>query len=328
MIHFNSSLKLVLADVDETIAAVYTKATPAMIQELNQFVEEGRVLFLVSGGGLQSIRERIVDLLKPEIRHRVLVAHCSGAEVWGFQKGGEMNSEPFYGVYEGHFTDKQKKSWREIINHLIERFHLKTYLTQPRQEFISASVSDPLSIMLSDRGPQITFEFTNSINLTLEQKTQIEKKLSLNIPLHHGTYDLRYPVMQEAINLYKKADLPIKPHLGGIFALDFIINGVDKTRAVKYVLEDPLILPNLGLQRKDIIDVNEMEIWGDKFSQKKGGPDFQMCLAVSPEVRTIDFRQEQKEELPKGYNIQLWNGMSFLHEGLLEYLQSRHFWTK
>lgn len=320
MLEFNPSLKLVLADVDETIADVYTKATPAMIIALNSMLSDGKALFLVSGGGLQSIRERVVDLLKPELRHKVIVAHCSGAEVWGFQKGGEINSEPYYGVYEGHFTDDQKRTWRKITNQLIEKYHLKTYPTQPRQAFIEASQADPLSIMLADRGPQITFEFTNSINLTLEQKEEIEKLTGVVIPQTHGTYDLRYPIMEDARTLYAEANLPIQPHLGGIFALDHVIDGVDKTRAVKHVLDDVNILASLDLQRDDINDVNELEIWGDKFSQKKGGPDFQMCRAVSPQVRAIDFRE--KTDLPEGYNIQIWNGEKHLHEGLLEYLTS------
>lgn len=323
-ISFNPSLKLVLADVDETIADVYTNATPDMIHELNLFLEEGRVLFLVSGGGLQSIRERITDALKPELRHRVIVAHCSGAEVWGFEKGGEIKSAPYYGVYEGHFTEEQKRKWREIVNLLIEKFHLKTFPTQPKPNFIEASNADPLSIMLADRGPQITFEFTNSTHLAMDQKQHIEKETGIEIPMNHDTYDLRYPVMDEAIKLYAEAGLPVKPHFGGMFALDHIINGVDKTRAVKYVLEDEHILSELGISTKDMEHANEIEIWGDKFSQKKGGPDFHMCLAVSPDVRTLDFRQEVAEDLPEGYNIQLWDGEKHLHEGLLEYLQSRH----
>jgi hydroxymethylpyrimidine pyrophosphatase-like HAD family hydrolase len=324
MIQFNPAIKLVLADVDETVADVYTDATPEMIQELNLLIEEDRILFLVSGGGLQSIRDRVVDLLKPENRHKVLIAHCSGAEVWGFQPGGEINSKPFYGVYDDQFTDEQKTKWRDIINQLIEKYHLKTYPTQPRQDFINNSQGDPLSIMLADRGPQITFEFTNSINLTLQQKAEIENQLDIEIPLNHETYDLRYLVMEDAIRLYKEANLPVKPKFGGVFALDHIIEGVDKTRAVKHVLEEKEILANLGIQREDINDVNEIEIWGDKYSQKTGGPDFQMCLAVSPEVRTIDFRSENVDEIPQGYNIMIWDGSKNLHEGLLEYLQSRH----
>lgn len=321
-IAWNPQVKLILADVDETIADVYTKATPEMIHELNSLLQEGKALFLVSGGGLQSIRERIVDLLRPELRHRVIIAHCSGAEVWGFQKGGEINSAPYLGVYEGHFTEEQKKIWRDITNSLIEKYHLKTFPPQPRQSFIEVSGGDPLSIMLADRGPQITFEFTNSINLTQEQKSQIERLTGIEIPHTHDSYDLRYPVMEDAKSLFSKAALPIHPHLGGIFALDFIIEGVNKTRAIQHVLKDTTILKTLNLRKEDLDEAQEIEIWGDKFSQKKGGPDFQMCLAVSPTVRVIDFREET--DLPQGYSIYVWDGEKNLHEGLLEYLQRRH----
>lgn len=289
MLRFNQNIKLVLTDVDETIADVYTKATPEMINELNLFIEEGRALFLVSGGGLQSIRERIVDLLRPELRHRVLIAHCTGAEVWGFDRGGEMHSEPYYSLYEGHFTEVQKRKWREITNNLIERHRLKVYPTQPRQDFIRVSEGDVLSIMLADRGPQITFEFTNSTDLTLEQKHTIENELGIVIPLNHGSYDLRYSVLADAMELYKKADLPVKAQLGGIFALDHVIVGVDKTRAVKHVLEDIKVMASIGLTQDDLDHANEVEIWGDKFGQKKGGTDLNMCRAVSPDVRAINF---------------------------------------
>jgi hydroxymethylpyrimidine pyrophosphatase-like HAD family hydrolase len=324
MLQFNPSVKLVLADVDETIADVYTKATPEMIHELNLFLEEDRVLFMVTGAGLQSVRERIIDLLKPQSRHKVLIAHCSGAEVWGFQPGGEINSEPFFGIYEGHFSEEQKIQWREIINQLIETFHLKTYPPQPKAAFKEISEGDPFSIMLADRGPQITFEFNNSTHLSVEQKTIIEKETGIEIPAHHDTYDLRYPVMYEAIRLYERSGLPIRPHFGGMFALDHIIEGVSKTSAVKHILENETILSDLGIHTITLTHAHEIEIWGDKFSQKKGGPDFQMCLAVSPEVRTIDFRQEDPADIPQGYNIHLWDGQNHLHEGLLEYLQSRH----
>ena len=49
-----------------------------------------------------------------------------------------------------------------------------------------------------------------------------------------------------------------------------------------------------------------------------------MSEALAPEVRSIDFRQEDPAEFPEGYNIVLWDGLERLHFGLLEYLQSRH----
>lgn len=323
MIQFNPLTKLILADVDETVADVYTQATPDMIDKLNLLLEGGKSIFFVSGGGLQSICERITDLLEPELRQRILIAHCSGAEVWGFEPRGEIKSRPYYSLYQGCFTEEQKSSWRQITSTLIEQFHLKTFPTQPKDSFVQASKGDPFSIILADRGPQITFEFINSIDLTLDQKKFIEKLAKTQILPHHESYDLRYAVMQEAIKLYKKSDLPVHPHFGGTFALDHIINGVNKTKAVTYVLNNEQILSSIGLSLDDIMSEDKIEIWGDKYSQKKGGPDFQMCLAVSPKVRALDFRLENPSEIPKGYNIQIWDGKKQLHDGLLEYLQHR-----
>lgn len=322
-IPFNPHIKLALADVDETIADVYINASPEMIHELNKFLEEGRAIFMISGGSMPNIRERIADLLKPELRHQVLIGHCMGAEVWGFEKGGELQSRPYYSLYEGHFTEEQKVTWREIINTLIERFQLKVYPVQPKKEFKELTNADPLSVMLADRGPQITFEFVNAVNLTSQQKDDLEKKLQITIPLKYNTYDLRYVVAEEGDKLYKKAQLPLKMQLGGTMALDSLIEGVDKTKAVKFVLEHENVLNHIGLSQSDLKDENAIEIWGDKYGQKKVGVDFHMCLAVSPKVRAIDFRDEDVVDIPKGYNIQIWNGSYRLHEGLLEYLQSR-----
>jgi hypothetical protein len=61
-----------------------------------------------------------------------------------------------------------------------------------------------------------------------------------------------------------------------------------------------------------------------KFSVINGGTDRHMSEALSPEVRSIDFRQEDPSELPENLNIVFWDGSHHLHHGLLEYLQSCH----
>jgi len=193
---FNPKIQLILADVDETIADIYRLANSEMILELNKLLEEKRVLFLVSGGGLQSIRERITDLLKPELRHRVIIAHCSGAEVWGFQRNGNLNDKPYYGIYDECLTNSQKEEWRKIMNDTIRTFHLKTFHTQPKTEFIALTKGDTLAVMLADRGPQITLEFVNSFHLSIAQKEILEKELNITIPLFHDAYDLRIPVLE------------------------------------------------------------------------------------------------------------------------------------
>ena len=322
-IQFNSKIRLILSDVDETIADVYKKASLEMIGELAKLLKEQRVLFLLSGGGLQSICERITNAIDPLLRHRIVIAHCMGAEVWGFKKSGELLDTPYYGIYDAILKVSQKELWRTIIQDAITKFHLKIYSPQPTELFMSQSKGNPQAVMLADRGPQITLELANSISLSQEQKQIIENELHIVIPMFHGSYDLRVPIFEYLKNRYQKGQLPLEPRFGGMFALDSIISGVDKTKAIHFIMNHNSILHNLDIDKDAIKEKDEIEIWGDKFVQKKGGPDFQMCMAVSPKVRAIDFRRENPDDIPPGYNIQLWNGKKELCEGLLEYLRSR-----
>ncbi len=108
-----------------------------------------------------------------------------------------------------------------------------------------------------------------------------------------------------------------------MFAVDFIVKGVSKTTAVKRVLRDGSVLASLGLTQDDVSDPNRIEIWGDKFSTIRGGTDRYMSEALPSQVRSIDFREEDPKEFMSGYNVVVWSGIKHLHNGLLEYLQSR-----
>jgi len=295
-IKYNSNTKLVIADVDETIADVYTDATPEMINELNKILSNGTVLFLVSGGGLQSIRERVTDKLDAKLRHKVLIAHCSGAEVWGFDDTGNINEKPYYGVYDEKMTEVQKLRWREIVNGIVTKHNLKVFPAMPKPKFKDITNGDRLSVMLVDRGPQITFECPNDESL-------------------------RSVILADLELIYKAENFPAHAKLAGVFAVDNILEGVNKTFAINNVLSNNELMAKLNLPL-DILDNPEsIEIWGDKFHEV-GGSDFLMSKAVPAEVRSIDFRDEPTEGFAKGYNIVVWQGAKHLHEGLLEYLQS------
>ena len=317
-IKWNNEVKLIVSDVDETIADLYVKAEPEMIRELTQLLKEGKALFFVTGQGLKSVQWRIIDPIPQQLRSLILVGHCSGAEVWGHNPDGSLHSQPFYSVY--NLSEEQKKKWRELIWQLVKEFNLKTYPTMSVKEFLKKAGNNPLTVMLEDRGPQITFEVVNGYDLTPEQANQIET----NIPETHGHYDLRVPILERAEQLFTETNLPITPRLGGIFAVDFAVKGVSKTTAVKHVLEERLVLSSLGLSKEDIENPKHTEVWGDKFSTIRGGTDRHMSEALVKEVRSIDFREENPEEFIKGYNIVVWNGEEHLHEGLLEYLRLRH----
>ena len=321
MITWNPQIKLVVADVDETIAEVYTPAEPAMIAELTSFLTDGGKLFMVTGGSLKRVRTGITDLLDPALRQHILVSHCSGAEVWGFTTEGELREKPFYSIYEETFTEDMKARWRQAVDTLVREFGLRAHPAQPKTEFWNTVGRDPRDIMLDDRGPQITLEVVNGHDLTEEQLALFSQQIPV---AHDGRYDLRLALMQRAGELLTELNVPITPRLGGVFALDLAIEGSSKTTSVKYVLENPDALAAIGLTIGDLSDPSHYEVWGDKYSVLQGGTDRYMSEALPPTVRSLDFRDEDPAEFPEGYNIVLWDGSQRLHHGLLEYLQSRH----
>ena len=314
---WNPSVKIVIADVDETIADVYTPAEPAMISALTDFLQSGRVLFMVSGGSLKRITNDIVDFLPKELRHQIIICHCSGAEVWGFDVQGKLLKAPYYSVYEEKFDNNLKHKWRKIVKDLITEFKFNIYPPEPKINFRKAH-SHPLNIMYDDRGPQITFELVNATDLSDKQL----KEMDLEVPVTHGSRDLRIPLLERADELFIKNNIPASPRLGGMFAVDLAVKGVSKATAIDYVFNNARILNNLGLNKAILSDPNIIEIWGDKFSSIRGGTDRHMCEAVDKRVRAIDFRQEDPDEFLDGYNIVLWNGDKNLHFGLLEYLKT------
>lgn len=318
IIQFNNKVKLVVSDVDETIADLFVPAAPEMIKELSDLLIDGKSLFLVSGSGLRSITERVIDLFPNNLRKRIIIAHCSGAEIVGFQDNGETLEIPYYNVSDAALTNAQKITWRNIIQKVISEFKLEIHNPTPLGEFKKQNGDNPLAVMYEDRGPQITLEFINSYNLSGEQISA----LGNHIP-NFNMADLRIPVAKRAEELLEKENIPVTPRLGGMFALDFAIKGVSKTTVIRFALQDYKIINALGLKQEDVNSPAFIEIWGDKFSVLSG-TDRHMSEALPKEVRSIDFREENPEEFPEGYNIVIWNGKKHLHEGLLEYLQSRN----
>lgn len=315
---WNQNVKFIISDVDETIADLYTKATEEMTKELNSLLSEGKVLFLISGQSVKNIQARITDFIDSNLRKNIVIGHCSGVEVWGFDENGTLNSIPFYSLYEDKLTEEQKAKWREIIQVLLKEFKLKANPTMPIGEFKQKFGDDPLEIMIEDRGPQITFEIVKGYNIPAVQA----KKLGFNT-ISEENFDIREPILERASELLKSNNLPITPRLAGVFAIDFAVDGVFKTTAVKYVIENEAVLSSIGLSKEIVQDPKNLEVWGDKFSLTKGGTDRHISEALPKEVRSITFRQENPEEFLEGYNIVVWDGEKHLFDGLLELLKSR-----
>lgn len=118
-VEWNKNLKLIISDVDETIADLYVEAMPEMIEALEDILAGGAALFLISGQSIGSIQWRITNHIRKDLRKQIIVGHSSGAEVWGFDESGDLKSSPFYSLYETALSDSQKQNWRDAIQELI-----------------------------------------------------------------------------------------------------------------------------------------------------------------------------------------------------------------
>lgn len=317
LLSWNPEVKLIFSDVDNTIAETYLPASSEMITALEGLLRKRIVLVMITGGSIESVYERIIQKINPTLREYIFVSTCSGAEVWGFENNGLLHRKPFYSLYNNRLSDKQKKIWRDCIAQVIKEFGFKTFPPMGnRDAFREKTNHDPLSIMYVDRGAQITFQLTNAYSLSLHEA----KRLGVNPT--HGVYDLRYPVMKRAEALFKKHHIPITARTGGTTAIDFAVEGVSKKTAVHWFLENDLLLKRFGLH-SSILEKNPqmMEIWGDKFSRLNGGTDRHICEGLPKRVRAINFREENSDEFPYGYTIQIWKGKHHLQDGLLEYVQ-------
>lgn len=319
-IKWNDSVRLIISDVDDTLAETYAPASKELTIELTKLLSEGKALFLISGQGITNIQNRIVNQIDKEFRKQVIVGICSGAEVWGFSEDGQLLNKPFYSLYEKTFCDTHKSAWRVVVKDVLQKFGFTVLNTMPKPKFREVSKGDPMTIMYEDRGPQITFELVNSCFLTEEQHRAIKLKL----PFIGDNKDLRVSVIEYASKFLVEKGIPVTARLAGNFAIDFAIENVTKTTAVKYVMECRECLAHIGLDSEAVSKAENIEVWGDKYSVVNGGTDRHISEALPKDVRSIDFRKEKLEELPEGYNIVIWDGTMELCEGVLEYLKNRN----
>ena len=316
---WNNDVELILADVDQTVCDDFVPAEPEMVAEIDGLLDEGKSIVFVTGGPLLRLRPRLLDQLSPRNRHRVVAAHCSGAEVWGFDKDGTVHDEPFYSVYDHIMTEGQKRQWRDIVDDLLKEFALEAHPVTPLEQFRAQYGNDPFHIILEDRGPQITLEVVNGYDLDDEQRALVAKRL----PQHADVVDLREPIAAWVTERLQAAGVPVTPRLAGVFAVDLALAGVSKTEAVRRILSSPHILQHIGQGSLDLSDPNKLEVWGDRFDQQRG-TDWLISAAVDPAVRSIDFRDEDPAGFPPELpNIVVWGGQHKLEKGALEYLQGR-----
>jgi hypothetical protein len=321
-VRWNVATRLILSDVDETVADVYTPATPGMLQRLSTVLRAQRALVLISGGGLESIKTRVVDGLDSDVRQNVLIIPCSGAEAWGFNPAGNIRTSPVYSLLNEKLTVEQQAAWRAVMREAIDKFGITTFGTRPKPVFRELT-SDPLHVMYDDRGPQITFEVINGIQMAGRvARTMNQRFVVAGLPEMQrkpdGTYDLRSALARYCADRLHAENVAITPREAGTFALDFALEGVDKAEGVIRVLASDELEAIIAAAS---LTANQVEVWGDKFNVHQGGTDSNILRALTGGERIINFRpDEDPSGFPSSHTITFWNGPGNLHVGCENYL--------
>jgi hydroxymethylpyrimidine pyrophosphatase-like HAD family hydrolase len=295
LLGWNAGLQVVVSDLDETLAGLYLPAAPELLAELTDLLRDGLVLVLATGQGIASTWDRLVSLLPPVVRRRVIAGCCSGAELWAFDLDG--------GAYlierPGPLTDDLHQLWRHLVDQLLGEFGLTAHPTTDVGSFRQATAGNRGAVMLADRGSQITLEMAN-------------------------TTAVRDQLVARANDLFGLHQLPVEARAAATFAVDFVIDGVTKAAVVEALREDPGMLADLGVDPAWATTAQLVEVWGDSFTPDRGAIDLRISQRLHPQARSISFRDLDPYGPPAACNVVAWPGRHRLQAGVLEHVLSRH----
>lgn len=196
---WNPTVRLVVADVDDTLTPPFTDIGTDLAAELAALLASGVRMLLASGAGIASIGSRVVSRLPALLRERVLVAHCNGAEVYGFDERGEQRPSPLYSIV----TAGQRARLRQAVDVaelLMKEFELTRTDAKP----------GPGTALLDDRGVQVSLDVAGQ--------------------------DVRDPLLARAGELLRDAELDVLARPGGACAIDFVLPHVDKGQATRALI--------------------------------------------------------------------------------------------
>lgn len=293
--------RLVVSDVDDTIAEVFRPATQDMVLALEHLLQRGVILFLISGQSISNVFRRVLLPMNPILRKQVVVASCGGAEVHGFDADGSLRAEPLFS--SGSDPDRRidQTAWREIVNQLIKKFDLLALPLMDMATFRTSSQGNPLAVMLDDRHVQLSLDF---VNWTFQPPV----------------VDIRPSLAEEANHAFRRAGMDLEARVAGEVAIDFGLSGVDKGLPIrKFIAWGPEFRNELP-HRIVLAKPGQAEVWGDRFSAHQDRSDLAMALALPPGSRKICFRNLPANDTAPCPGLRVWRGRFYLHEGLLEYL--------
>jgi hypothetical protein len=298
---WNPGTRLIVADVDDTIAEVFRPATQEMITALERLMQNGVVFFLISGQRLSNVFQRLLLPIDPALRKQVLVASCNGAEVHVFDAQGSIVEQAVFSATWNRDREVDHGIWRGLVNEQVAKFDLTALPPMGIDAFMVASGGNPRAVMLDDRNVQISLDFVNWI-------------------FSPPPEDIRPFLIEEANRAFRQAGLDVAGKTAGDIAIDFSLLGVDKGLPLRgFIAWGPEFRNELP-HRIVLERPSDVEVWGDRFSALQGGADLAMASALPPGSRKISFRDLPLEEASSCAGLCVWRGKHSLQAGLLEYL--------
>lgn len=250
------AVTLVISDVDDTLAPPFRDISPSLARALTRLVGNGTALFLVSGQGIENIERRVIRAFPRPLRRRILVGHCHGAEVFGYDHEGRRVIRPLFSVRESAAMEGVFRKVLTIVTGVLNEHGI--------------AASSP-GILLDDRGVQVTVDF-----------------------LVHPAAGRRAELVTTLNDRLTEAGLPVEARLAGHLGIDIVVRGVDKSLALSRLLTP--LSPGGGTSYRLTMpgglvagDWDGIEVWGDQFSPPGLDADLRMLAALPRGIRAVNF---------------------------------------
>ncbi len=250
------SVTLVVSDVDDTLAPPFRDISASLAHALTRLVGKGTILFLVSGQSIGNIERRVVRAFPRPLRRRILVGHCHGAEVFGYDRTGRRVTAPLFSVRDGAAMEGAFGKALTIVTSVLNDHGI--------------AASSP-GILLEDRGVQVTVDFPG-----------------------HPAAGRREELVTALNERLAEAGLSVEARPAGHLGIDIMTRGVDKSLALRRLLT-PVSSRGGQAYRLTTPDGqvagvwDGIEVWGDQFSPPDLDADLRMLAALPPGVRAVNF---------------------------------------
>jgi hydroxymethylpyrimidine pyrophosphatase-like HAD family hydrolase len=300
-IKWNNSVRIVISDVDDTIAPVFQPASAQMIAAIESLLHKGCLFLFVSGQGLSNILQRVVMHISPSLRKQTIIAPCNGAEAYCFDPSGGLVARPLYSVKADHGARIDTGAVMPHLHQVLANFDMASFSVCDVGLFRLMSGNDPMAVMVDVRNVQISLDFVNWM-------------------FEPPRADIRSALIRRLNQEFIRNRSAFRARSVGAAAIDILPMGVSKGLPIRRLISWGESFRN-DLPRRLVVQLpEEIEVWGDQFSETHNGPDLAMSRALPRETRTISFREIPGRHLPMDRDVTVWPGDSTLDAGVLEYI--------